>query len=192
KMLSVESTSSPPSPSRCRSRSSASCSAWPTRTGRGWAPPSGRSSPRPRARRRTSARSASDAVVGYLRALVETKQATPADDLVSGLITARDGDHRLSQQELLSTILQLIIAGHDTTTSLIGNATVALLRNPDQLAAVGADPSLLPAAIEELLRYDAPVPHSTFRYARAPVELGGVTIPAGAQVIVCLASANRD
>ena len=148
--------------------------------------------PAPSAEAHERAVAASDAVVGYLRALVETKQGTPADDLVTGLIAARDGDHRLSQQELLSTILQLIIAGHDTTTSLIGNATVALLRNPDQLAAVGADPSLLPAAIEELLRYDAPVPHSTFRYARAPVELGGVTIPAGAQVIVCLASANRD
>src|SRR5262249_24316013 len=68
----------------------------------------------------------------------------------------------------------------------------ALLRNPAQLASLRADPSAVGAAIEELLRYDAPVPHATFRYAREPVSLGGVTIPTGAQVIINLASANRD
>src|SRR4029077_19814604 len=93
---------------------------------------------------------------------------------------------------LLSTIFQLIVAGHDTTTSLIGNGLVALLRHPDQMRAVREDPTLIPAAIEELLRYDAPVPHSTFRFATEPIDLGGVTIPAGAQVIINLASANRD
>lgn len=135
---------------------------------------------------------ASEAVVAYLTALVETKQASPANDLVSGLISARDGDARLTQQELLSTIFQLIVAGHDTTTSLIGNGVVALLRHPDQLRALQDDPALVPAAIEELLRYDAPVPHSTFRFATVAVELGGVTIPAGAQVIISLASAGHD
>jgi cytochrome P450 len=108
------------------------------------------------------------------------------------LISARDGDERLNQQELLSTIFQLIVAGHDTTTSLIGNSVVALLRHPDQLAALQSHPDRIPAAVEEVLRYDAPVPHSTFRYAVEPVEIGGVTIPAGAQVIIALASANRD
>ena len=108
------------------------------------------------------------------------------------MIAARDGDERLDQGELLSTMLQLIIAGHDTTASLIGNSVVALLRHPDQLAALRADPDRIPAAIEEFLRYDAPVPHSTFRYASEPIELGGVTIPAGAQVIISLAAANRD
>ena len=138
------------------------------------------------------AQAASDAVVSMLTELVEFKTTAPGDDLVSGLVDARDGDERLTQQELLSTIFQLILAGHDTTTSLIGNGVVALLRNPEQLAALRADPSKLPAAVEELLRYDAPVPHSTFRYAVEPVELGGATIPAGAQVIICLAAANRD
>lgn len=138
------------------------------------------------------AKEASDEVVAMLHALVEGKQRDPGDDLVSALIVARDGDERLTQQELLSTIFQLIVAGHDTTTTLIGNGVVALLRHPDQLAAVVADPSKLPDAIEELLRYDAPVPHSTFRYATAPVELGGVTIPAGSQVIISLAAANHD
>ena len=138
------------------------------------------------------AKAASDAVIGTLRGLVEAKQRVPGDDLVSALIAARDGEERLDQQELLSTIFQLVVAGHDTTTSLIGNSVVALLRHPEQLAALRSDPDRIPAAVEELLRYDAPVPHSTFRYAVAPVEVEGVTIPAGAQVIISLAAANRD
>jgi cytochrome P450 len=138
------------------------------------------------------AKRASDAVVAMLEALVEAKQKAPGNDLVSGLISARDGDERLTTQELLSTIFQLMVAGHDTTASLIGNGVVALLRHPPQLDELRADPALLAAAIEELLRYDAPVPHSTFRYAIAPLEMGAVTIPAGAQVIICLAAANRD
>ena len=138
------------------------------------------------------AKRASDAVVAMLEALVEAKQANPGNDLVSGLIAARDGDERLTTQELHSTIFQLIVAGHDTTASLIGNSVVALLRHPAQLDALRSDPDKLTAAVEELLRYDAPVPHSTFRYAIAPMDIGGVTIPAGSQVIICLAAANRD
>lgn len=138
------------------------------------------------------AKAASDEVVSMLEDLVDAKQADPGDDLVSGLISARDGDERLSTQEMLSTIFQLIVAGHDTTASLIGNGVVALLLHPEPLAELRSDPSGLAAAIEELLRYDAPVPHSTFRYATAPVDIGGVTIPAGAQVIISLAAANRD
>lgn len=138
------------------------------------------------------AKDASDLVVTRLEELVETKQHQPGDDLVSALLCARDGEERLSTQELLSTIFQLIVAGHDTTASFIGNGMVALFRQAEQLAVLRADPTKLPAAVEELLRYDAPVPHSTFRYAVAPVDLGGVTIPAGAQVIISLAAANRD
>jgi cytochrome P450 len=149
-------------------------------------------SPTPTPLAYAAAKSASDTVVGMLTALAEEKQRAPGDDLVSALISARDGDERLNQQELLSTIFQLIVAGHDTTTSLIGSSVVALLRHPDQLAALRSNPTKIPAAIEELLRYDSPVPHSTFRYATEPVEITGVTIPAGAQVIISLASANRD
>ena len=138
------------------------------------------------------AKQASDGVVALLEALVEGKQSEPGDDLVSALISARDGDERLSTQELLSTIFQLIVAGHDTTATLIGNSVVALLEHPDELERLRADPGKLAGAVEELLRYDAPVPHSTFRFAVEPVELGGVTIPAGAQVIISLAAANRD
>jgi cytochrome P450 len=138
------------------------------------------------------AKEASDAVVAMLGELVRTKQQQPGDDLVSGLVSARDGDERLDNQELLSTIFQLIVAGHDTTTSLIGNSVVALLRNPDQLAGLHAEPDKIVAAVEEFLRYDAPVPHATFRYAVEPVTIDDVTIPAGAQVVISLAAANRD
>jgi len=139
-----------------------------------------------------AAKQASDTVVAMLRSLVAAKQQAPDDDLVSALISARDGEERLNDQELLSTIFQLIVAGHDTTASLIGNSLVALFAHPDQLSDLRKDPTKLAAAVEELLRYDAPVPHSTFRYAIEPVELGNVTIPAGAQVIISLAAANRD
>ncbi len=138
------------------------------------------------------AKEASDTFVALLTALVEAKRTDPGDDLITGLIEARDGDECLDQPELLSTILQLIVAGHDTTTSLIGNSVVALLGNPEQLEAMRAEPDLLANAVEELMRFDAPVPHSTFRYATEPVVVAGVTIPAGAQVIICLAAANRD
>jgi cytochrome P450 len=138
------------------------------------------------------AKIASDAVVESLERLVEEKSRIPDDALVCALIHARDGEERLDQQELLSTIFQLIVAGHDTTATLIGNSVVALLRHPEQLEALRATPSKIPAAIQEFLRYDAPVPHATFRFAREPIEIGGHTIPAGAQVLICLASANRD
>jgi cytochrome P450 len=138
------------------------------------------------------AKKASDNVVATLRRLVAGKEATPGDDLVGALISARDGDERLDSQELLSTIFQLMVAGHDTTASLIGNSLVALFRNPIQLAKLREDLTRLPAALEEFLRFDAPVPHATFRYAAEPVSLAGREIPAGAQVIICMAAANRD
>jgi len=139
-----------------------------------------------------AAKLASDDVVATLVELVARKRREPDDALVSALIGARDGEDRLSEQELLSTIFQLIVAGHDTTASLIGNAVVALLTHPDQLARLRRDPSLVANVVEEVIRYDAPVPHATFRYAREDIELGGVAIPAGAQIVVNLASANRD
>jgi cytochrome P450 len=138
------------------------------------------------------AKRASDTVVAMLKDLVAAKESHPGDDLVSALISARDGEERLSSQELLSTIFQLMVAGHDTTASLIGNSVAALFRNPAQLATLRSNPAKIPAAIDEFLRYDAPVPHSTFRYSVEPVTIAGVTIPTGAQVIICLAAANRD
>jgi cytochrome P450 len=139
-----------------------------------------------------SAVTASANIVRYLTELLDRKRAEPGEDLVTDLVRAGDQRDALNQQEMLSTIFQLTVAGHDTTTSLIGNGTVALLRHPDQRAALAADPGLLPRAIEEILRWDAPVPHSTFRYTTQEVRLGGVVIPAYAQVIISLAAANRD
>ena len=135
---------------------------------------------------------AAAAVIAMLDELVAAKRRAPADDLVSALIAARDGDERLSEQELRSTIFQLVIAGHDTTTNLIGNGVVALHRHPDQLAAVLADPERIVPAVEEVMRFDPPAHHATFRYALEDLEVGSVTIPAGGQVLVGLAAANRD
>ncbi|WP_214403476.1 cytochrome P450 family protein [Pseudonocardia lacus] len=135
---------------------------------------------------------ASDAIVAYLRDLVALKQRRPGDDLVSDLARTGGDGERLTRQELLSSLFQLVIAGHDTTTSLIGNSVVALLDHPDQLALLRAEPHRLAGAVEELVRFTAPVPHATFRYATEPVELGGTTVPAGRQVLVSLAAAGRD
>jgi cytochrome P450 len=134
---------------------------------------------------------ASANIVRYLTGLLARKRAAPGEDLVTDLVRAA-GQGALSEQEMLSTIFQLVVAGHDTTTSLIGNGTVALLLHPDQRDAIVADPALIPHAIEEILRWDAPVPHSTFRYATQDVALGGTVIPAFAQVLISLAAANRD
>ena len=139
-----------------------------------------------------SAVAASANIVDYLTELLDRKRVEPGQDLVTDLVRAADERDALNQQEILSTIFQLTVAGHDTTTSLIGNGTVALLRHPDQRAALAADPGLLPRAIEEMLRWDAPVPHSTFRYTTQDIPLGDVVIPAYAQVIISLAAANRD
>jgi cytochrome P450 len=134
---------------------------------------------------------ASDGVVAYLGELVDAKRRSPADDLVSVLVAASEGD-ALTRQELLSSLFQLVVAGHDTTASLIGNGVVALLDHPGQLQALLADPGQLPAAIDELIRFTAPVPHATFRVTAEPVTLDGIEIPAREQVLVCLGSANRD
>jgi cytochrome P450 len=135
---------------------------------------------------------ASANIVQYLTELLARKRAAPGEDLVTDLVRAADQDGALTEQEMLSTIFQLVVAGHDTTTSLIGNGTVALLTHPQQRDAIVADPALIPHAIEEIMRWDAPVPHSTFRYTTQDVTLGGTLIPAFSQVIISLAAANRD
>jgi cytochrome P450 len=110
----------------------------------------------------------------------------PRAKIWSLTLCAADQGGALSEQEMLSTIFQLVVAGHDTTASLIGNGTVALL-HPEQRDALVADPALMPHAIEEVLRWDAPVPHSTLRYTSQDVALGGTVIPTFAQVIISLA-----
>jgi cytochrome P450 len=130
--------------------------------------------------------------VEYLDELFARRRAEPTDDLVSALVRAEDeGDH-LSENELYSMVVLLIVAGHETTVSLITNSVLALLSNPDQLAELRADPSLMPSAVEELLRYDSPVERTITRWVAADVELGGHALGRGDLVIAVVGSANRD
>ncbi|QUX26956.1 cytochrome P450 [Nocardiopsis akebiae] len=135
---------------------------------------------------------AAPALLGYLHELVASKRAEPAEDLLTGLVHASEDGDKLSAQELVSMAFLLLVAGHETTVNLIGNGMFALLRHPDQFAAVRADRSLVPGAIEEFLRYEGPVNTASLRYTTEAVELGGVVIPEGELVVVALASANRD
>lgn len=134
---------------------------------------------------------ASDLVVGFLTHLVDDRWTTPGEDLVSDLVRACR-QQLLTRQELLSTLFQLLVAGQDTTTSLIGNGAAALVTHPGQRDSIAADLSLVPRAVEEFLRWDAPVPHATFRYAVKDVTIAGTLIPQGVQVLVSLAAAGRD
>lgn len=135
---------------------------------------------------------AGQAMAAYLHQLIAAKRSAPADDMLSALVLAHDDGDRLTEVELVSMAFLLLIAGHETTVNLIANGVLALLRDPDQLAALRADPALLPGAVEEFLRYDGPVNHATLRYTTEPVEIGGVPIPEGEFVVVSLSSANRD
>ena len=135
---------------------------------------------------------ASDLIVATLEHLVAVHRTHEQDDLVGVLVTASDDNDRLNEEELLGSLFQLIVAGHDTTSSLIGNGVVDLLEHPDQWRLVRDDPSRLPAAIEELIRFSAPVPHATFRVTTETMDLVGVEIPAREQVLICLGAANHD
>ncbi|SDF23839.1 cytochrome P450 family protein [Pseudonocardia oroxyli] len=129
---------------------------------------------------------------GYLNELVERKRAEPDDALLSALTQEVDDGDRLSQEELVAMGMLLLIAGHETTTSLIGNGVIALLTHPEQRALLAARPELWPGAVEELLRWDPPVTNTPVRFAAEDVEIAGTTIPAGAVVMLGLSAANRD
>jgi cytochrome P450 len=128
---------------------------------------------------------------GLVSDVIAWKRAHPADDLLSAMIAAEEHGDVLTDEELVAQTMLLYIAGHETTVNLIGNGVLALLRHPDQLAALRADPSLDVNAVEELLRYDSPVQMSR-RITLADVEVGGKTVEAGTFVVLSLASANRD
>jgi cytochrome P450 len=131
-------------------------------------------------------------MVGYVRELIAAKRADPRDDLLSALVAVHEGGERLSQDELTSMVFLLLVAGHETTVNLIVNGTSALLRHPEQLALLRAEPERMPGAVEEMLRYDGPVQVTIPAVAAAPIEVGGVTIPAGDVVVPALLAANRD
>jgi cytochrome P450 len=135
---------------------------------------------------------ASFEIAEYLTELVALKRKDPADDLVTALVQARDEDDRLDEDELVAMTFLILTAGYETSGHLIGNGILTLLRNPTQLATLRADPTLLPGAVEEILRYEGPTATTTLRFTTAPVRLGEVTIPAGEFVLVHLGAANHD
>ncbi|TWF75930.1 cytochrome P450 [Pseudonocardia hierapolitana] len=135
---------------------------------------------------------AATALVAYVRELLAEKRRRPADDLLSALVAVRDGGDRLTEDELTSMVYLLLLAGHETTVNLIGNAVLALLTHPGRLALLRAEPERLPAAVEELLRFDGPLQSAIPTITTEPVEIAGTRIPAGANVVVALLAANRD
>ncbi|MEU9964707.1 cytochrome P450 [Streptomyces solisilvae] len=133
------------------------------------------------------------AMTGYLARLIEAKREAEGDDLLSALVRTMDEDgDRLSSEEMLGMAFLLLVAGHETTVNLLSNGTCALLRAPEQLAALRADQTLLDGAVEEMLRYDGPSQSTAHRFTTEPMEIAGTKIPAGEPVLVLLGSANRD
>jgi cytochrome P450 len=132
-------------------------------------------------------------LVRYMRKLIRQRRASGGggDDLIGQLMLAQEQGQRLSDRELLSTLVLLLIAGHETTVNLIGNGMLALLLAPEQLRRLQQDPARIKQAVEELLRYVNPV-QLVNRYAAEDVEIGGVPIPRGSHLVLLLASANHD
>jgi cytochrome P450 len=141
---------------------------------------------------RLTAEAASKEFVDYLRGLVAERRRDPGDDLVSSLIAETDAEGgRLTEDELVTTCTLLLNAGHEATVNVVGNGATALLRHPDQLAAVRADPALVPTAVEELIRYDSPL-QLFERTALSDTVIGEVTVAAGTKIAALLGAANRD
>ncbi|MEY9967632.1 cytochrome P450 [Streptacidiphilus sp. MAP12-16] len=128
----------------------------------------------------------------YLRGQIAERRAEPGDDLLSALIGVLDAGDRLSEQEMISTCVLLLNAGHEATVNTTGNGWWSLFRNPDQLAALRAAPeALLPTAVEELMRYDTPL-QMFERWVLEDVEIGGTLVPRGSEIALLFGSANRD
>jgi pimeloyl-[acyl-carrier protein] synthase len=127
----------------------------------------------------------------YFRSLIATRRKDPKPDLLSALIAAEEEGNKLSEGELVSTCMLLLIAGHETTVNLIGNGLFALLQHPDQLRALRDDPGLIQTGVEELLRFDGPV-QRTGRMTTAEVEIGDKRIPRDSVVVSVIGAANRD
>lgn len=128
----------------------------------------------------------------YFRELVAIRRSDPQDDLLSVLIAAEEYGDRLSEDELLGTSVLLFLAGHETTTNLIGNGMLALLCHPDQVEKLRDDPSLIRTAVEELLRYDSPIQRSGIRFASEDVELDSAVIRRGEMATGFIGASNRD
>jgi cytochrome P450 len=131
-------------------------------------------------------------MLAYVRDLLAAKRVERRDDLLSALVAAGDDGDRLSADEITSTVILLLVAGHDTTVNLISGGAYRLLADRVQWERLAADPGRVPAAVEEMLRYESPVQSATHRVASVDVEVGGQVIPAGSLVLLSLLSANRD
>jgi cytochrome P450 len=141
--------------------------------------------------REQAAQAASDEFAAYFGELIARRRAHPANDLLTAMVQAEDDGEMLTEDELIATCVLLLVAGHETTVGLISNAVLALLRHPDQLALLQANPALAPGAVEETLRYDAPV-QMTARVAKGGMPAGDLTARDGALVLLLLAAAGRD
>ncbi len=130
-------------------------------------------------------------MIRYVSGVARERRRNPADDVISTIVAEQDGGQGLSDREVFQFVLLLLVAGNETTTNLIGNTVNALLRHPDACERVAADPALVPFALEETLRWDAPV-QLVFRTVRQDVDVAGVRIPKGAIACALLGSANRD
>ncbi len=130
-------------------------------------------------------------ILGHFRELMDERRLTPADDLVSDLLAAQAAGAEIDDNEILHNLFALLVAGHLTTADLIGNGIHLLLAHPEARAAVVADPSLIPSAIEEILRYEPPISFSA-RFAKADGHAGGCPYKKGDALVVSLISANRD
>ena len=142
--------------------------------------------------KKEAAERAATEFVAYLRDLVALRRKNPSDDLVSDLVTVTDTDGgRLTEDELVATAVLLLMAGHEATVNVIGNGVLALMRNPDQWRRLLADPTLLPTAAEELVRYDSPL-QLFERTATAEVEIAGYQLKPGDKIAALLGAAARD
>ncbi|MFB7030012.1 MULTISPECIES: cytochrome P450 [unclassified Streptomyces] len=135
---------------------------------------------------------ASHFVADYMTGLIAAKRRNPGNSLLDRLISARDGDDHLSEEELVSLAVLLLVAGHETTTNALGNVFLALFQHPGELDRLRVNPDEIPAALDELLRFDSAVSTATFRFTTEALTLGGTDIPAGVPVQVVLGAANRD
>jgi len=135
---------------------------------------------------------ASGVIDDYFKSLVDHKRTHPADDMLTDLIHAEEDGDKLSEAELLSTIMLLFVAGYETTTNLIGNGLRAFLLFPDQLQRLRDDHSLVKSAVEEILRYDSPVQLTGRAVLEEGVEVAGTPVAKGQQLLTLLAAANRD
>jgi len=135
--------------------------------------------------------SARTALIAYFRDEIARRREMPGNDLISALVAAHDREEALSSEELVRFLILLLLAGNETTTNLIGNGMLALMRNPEQLERLRAEPALMPHAIEEMVRYDGPVQATVRRVART-LDYDGTQLESDSLVLVILASANRD